>query len=97
MLKGKQNVAIEGFNDEYINRIGILNVKELYGALDVYLDGELNVYINGLYQREIMLVGTTFYVNLVGSIGEIPGAEVILASNGIILASNGTILASNGV
>jgi len=95
-LKGLRNVEVDGLFGQYINLEGNLNTKLLKGKINQQIKGSINVEIKGKQGLNISLFGSSFFVNLKGTVGARLSGTIIRASSTNVLASDDTIRASNG-
>lgn len=94
-LLGNKNITSSAKFEQFINLDGNLNTKPLLGKINPSITGSIDVELFGKRGQIILLIGESFFVNLVGSVGERLRGKFTRASSTSVLASDDTIKASD--
>jgi hypothetical protein len=94
-LLGNKNVTSSAKFEQFINLEGDLNAKPLLGRINQSITGSIDVEIIGARGLTVLLIGESFFVNLVGSVGERLRGKFTRASSTSVLASDDTVKASD--
>jgi hypothetical protein len=94
-LLGNKNVTSSAKFEQFINLEADLNAKPLLGRINQSITGSIDVEIIGARGLTVLLIGESFFVNLVGSVGERLRGKFTRASSTSVLASDDTVKASD--
>jgi hypothetical protein len=94
-LLGNKNVSSSAKFEQFINLEADLNAKPLLGRINQSITGSIDVELFGKRELTVLLTGESFFVNLVGTIGERLRCKFTIASSTCILASSDNIRASD--
>ena len=96
ILIAQKDVSIDGVQGQYLNLVATKDVNSLSATLNVDLMATVSVELLANRVITIYLIGTSYYVNLLASVGDRLSINLIRASSGFVRASDGITRASNG-
>ena len=95
-INGSLNIKNKGTQEKYINIKGTRLISGLKGNFNEKLSGSRSIFLKGSINLYTKLVGSSFYINIIGTVGIKLALALILASNDNVRSNSTLTRASNG-